>query len=215
MARKRIDISGEKYGRWTAIKEVEQRGNVRYYLCECKCGTKKEVSMTSLRAGGTFSCGCAIKTRPSDLTDKKFDRLTAISPTNERRNKKVVWRCKCKCGNYVNVLSTYLTNGDTRSCGCLKKEQDNKNLRDSYDNKYVENVNTSLLKSKLRSDNKSGVKGVGYNVSNDQWEAYIGYGGRQIYLGSWADKRKAIAARKRAEEKYHKPFLEEGQNELD
>lgn len=33
---------------------------------------------------------------------------------------RVEWCCKCDCGNEVLVVSIYLLNGDTKSCGCLK-----------------------------------------------------------------------------------------------
>ena len=32
------------------------------------------------------------------------------------------WNCKCDCGNEVVVMGKCLTNGNTKSCGCLKKE---------------------------------------------------------------------------------------------
>lgn len=33
-----------------------------------------------------------------DLTGQKFFRLTALYPTEERRNGSIVWHCKCECG---------------------------------------------------------------------------------------------------------------------
>ena len=32
-------------------------------------------------------------------------------------------KCKCDCGNTVEVLRSHLTNGLTKSCGCLQKER--------------------------------------------------------------------------------------------
>jgi hypothetical protein len=57
-----------------------------------------------------------------NLTDQKFGRLTAIEPTKKRRRHQIVWRCKCECGGELLVAATYLIRGDSRSCGCLKKE---------------------------------------------------------------------------------------------
>ena len=41
------------------------------------------------------------------------------------------WWCKCKCGNPEQfvVKSLELRNGDTQSCGCLRKESSTKRLK--------------------------------------------------------------------------------------
>lgn len=40
-----------------------------------------------------------------NLIGQKFGKLTVIEETPERKNKSVVWRCKCDCGNEI-MLST-------------------------------------------------------------------------------------------------------------
>lgn len=55
---KKIDITGEKYGRLTAIKEVEQIKTKRRYLCKCDCGNSATISGTLLRRREAVSCGC-------------------------------------------------------------------------------------------------------------------------------------------------------------
>lgn len=58
-----------------------------------------------------------------DLTGKRFGKLTVIKDTGERnRSKKILYLCKCDCGNYTKVIAQELTSGGTRSCGCLKSE---------------------------------------------------------------------------------------------
>ena len=58
-----------------------------------------------------------------DLTGKKFGRLTAIKPTDERKNRSVVWLCRCECGNTALASSRNLTVGITTSCGCGRKKR--------------------------------------------------------------------------------------------
>jgi hypothetical protein len=54
-----IDITGEKFGKLTAIKPVgNNKTGQRIWLCQCECGNEKEVLMGSLRSGNTSSCGC-------------------------------------------------------------------------------------------------------------------------------------------------------------
>ena len=57
-----------------------------------------------------------------DLTGQRFGKLVAIKPLDEKQNNKLVWLCKCDCGNETNVIGTKLTSGNTKSCGCLKKK---------------------------------------------------------------------------------------------
>lgn len=54
---------------------------------------------------------------------QKYNRLTVIEQTQERDScGRIMWLCKCDCGNLTKVDSSSLRNGNTKSCGCLKKE---------------------------------------------------------------------------------------------
>ncbi|WP_422383304.1 HNH endonuclease [Roseibium album] len=55
---------------------------------------------------------------------------------------------------------------------------------------------------KRRNTNKSGQMGVCPTKDGEQWRAYITVKGKQIYLGHFRNKDRAIAARKSAELKY-------------
>lgn len=122
----------------------------------------------------------------NDLTSKRFGNLVAIEPLKERKNKKVVWKCKCDCGNYTKVISTYLTNGDTKSCGCIKKEQENKNLRNAYDDTRINDVVTPLFKGKEpRKDSTTGYRGVSRYYTRKskelRYRAWITIKGKRYY----------------------------------
>lgn len=56
---------------------------------------------------------------PIDITGQRFGRLVAIEVAQEKPRK---WRCKCDCGNEAVVLTRDLRNGNTKSCGCLRRE---------------------------------------------------------------------------------------------
>lgn len=51
-------IIGEKFGRWTVIAGAESRNSSIYCLCECECGTTREVMQRDLLQGWSSSCGC-------------------------------------------------------------------------------------------------------------------------------------------------------------
>jgi hypothetical protein len=57
-----------------------------------------------------------------DLTGQRFNKLTALRPTNRRSGGKVVWECVCDCGNPAYVASNKLRNGSTKSCGCQVRD---------------------------------------------------------------------------------------------
>ena len=48
---------GDRFGRWTVVAEAPRRHGKRW-LCQCECGTKREIFETPLRAGRSKSCGC-------------------------------------------------------------------------------------------------------------------------------------------------------------
>lgn len=41
--------------------------------------------------------------RSKDIKDIPFGYLTPIEPTGEKHRKDYVWRCKCRCGNIVEL----------------------------------------------------------------------------------------------------------------
>lgn len=57
-----------------------------------------------------------------DLRGKRFGRLVAVHIAG-KKNGNYVWACSCDCGSITNVVGSKLSNGHTRSCGCLRKEE--------------------------------------------------------------------------------------------
>ena len=56
---------------------------------------------------------------------------------------------------------------------------------------------------KRRTDNSSGATGVTYNKASGLWLARIGVDGERVYLGSFATKEEAEAARVEAKARLH------------
>ena len=63
-----------------------------------------------------------------DLTGQKFGRLTVIGLDDTKQTRKTYWICECECGGIKSARSDSLLCGAIKSCGCMKKEQDKKNL---------------------------------------------------------------------------------------
>lgn len=68
-----------------------------------------------------------------DLTDKKFGRLTVIKQNGRDKSKKIMWLCRCDCGNEKTVRGDDLRAGKVQSCGCLHKAR----MKEGYE-KYLE-----------------------------------------------------------------------------
>lgn len=214
MSKRRLDITGDRYGRLTVIKEVEPNKYHRRWLCKCDCGNETIAYMNSLRGGRTQSCGCLQKERTSeknltDLTGKRFGRLTVLQRSETKsKSRKVIWKCVCDCGRKTNVLSDRLLNGTTKSCGCLKVDKGKSVQSYNQENLFKDGVFTPLLKSKLRSDNTTGVKGV-YAVKRKnsiKYQAKIGLKNKEIFLGTYDTIEEAEKARKLGEKRYHEPY---------
>lgn len=56
-----------------------------------------------------------------DLVGSVFGDLTVQKFAYTNKNRKTVWFCQCKCGNTKEVLGVVLKRGDTKSCGCRKR----------------------------------------------------------------------------------------------
>lgn len=147
-----------------------------------------------------------------DLTGKKFERLTVIKKDEDRKNH---WICKCDCGNIVSVLDFYLIHGKTKSCGCYRADRARKHLEKIRDvtikaNKElsIDGTRISALKQKVSSNSKTGIKGVS-KIKDGKYIAYIKLKGKRKHLGTYEDIEEAEKARKKAEEMYFKPILDE------
>lgn len=77
-----------------------------------------------------------------DLTEQVFGKLTVIELDQESSGRRK-WICKCSCGNTVSVREYNLKSGNTKSCGCTRKEKSS-----------VRNLNVKQVKTR---DNQGGV----------------------------------------------------------
>ena len=112
-----------------------------------------------------------------DITGQKFNRLTALNFSHKDKNRKTYWVFECECGNIKVLRTDQVKNGNTKSCGCLKKELEPKQLNRNgseptkYDSK---GLSEHPLYSKW-----IGIKDRCYNVHSNR---YKNYGGRGIKI---------------------------------
>ena len=54
-----------------------------------------------------------------DRTGQKFGKLLVINQAGRNELKKVLWKCRCDCGNEISIVAGSLVTGNTTSCGCV------------------------------------------------------------------------------------------------
>jgi len=76
-------------------------------------------------------------------------------------------------------------------------------LDNRYENLRIVTPHQNIMNQGLRSNNKSGHKGVKWDKRIEKWCASIGYNYKNIYLGSFDKKEDAVNARQTAEKEYY------------
>jgi hypothetical protein len=134
------DLTDHLFGDLRVVSFAGKRSGRCQWNCVCQCPLKTEmvVSHFALWNEVVHSCGksrgrggCCRKPRygsdrgPSkkfvDLAGRKFGELTVLKHHGKYRNKHF-WFCKCSCGCSVSVTGTAMVSGNTRSCGCIRRD---------------------------------------------------------------------------------------------
>lgn len=57
------------------------------------------------------------------LLGQVFGKLVVIEDSGRRKsNGQILWRCVCECGNIHYVAGSYLKDGRSTSCGCIRQQ---------------------------------------------------------------------------------------------
>lgn len=114
---------GYRVGRLSVMASTSQRKNgYMIWQCQCDCGGEILLDTRCLQRGTIRDCGCETVVRPGqkDLTGMRFGKLLCLEPTGQRGfGGGTVWRCRCDCGSVCLAVSTQLTHGYKKSCGCM------------------------------------------------------------------------------------------------
>lgn len=113
---------GKKINHWTILDYI--KGKYKF-KCRCDCGTVKDVNCYNLINEQSKDCGCGRSKKVSErmsinsLVGQTFGKLTVIEEIGKNKYGKTICKCKCECGNEINVLSNSLRTNHTISCGCI------------------------------------------------------------------------------------------------
>ena len=106
------------------VKEttLNKKNGYTIWRCDCECGGQINLDTRTLQRRTVKDCGCETRVKPGqkDLTGVRFGKLVCLEPTDERgKSGGTVWKCQCDCGNTCLAVSTQLTHGYKKSCGCV------------------------------------------------------------------------------------------------
>lgn len=182
----RIDISGNKYGRWTVLDKWQVKNSHTKVLCRCECGTKKYIDDQSLKTGRSTSCGCYLKSMVNPMfihgehpkNGKQTPEYTAwcsmksrcYQKTNKRYNEwggKGVKVCERWLNSYIDFLSD------------MGRKPSPIHSLDRYPNKYgnYEPSNCRWATPKEQSNNTSRnvfISLYGINRTAPEWSVVTG-----------------------------------------
>ncbi len=160
MGHRYIDLTGQKFGKLTAIRFVEVRHGNAYWEWLCDCGQKKVIYYGSVKNGDSSSCGCS---KRYDRTGQKFGKLTAIRFVEIRKGH-AYWEWLCDCGQTKVIQSGNVKSGDTSSCGCLGTLLQREAHLESY----------ALQKPKIkRYRGQAKHRDISFSLSEEQFNALI------------------------------------------
>lgn len=179
------DLTNEKFGKLTVLKRnenINKRKNRQVlWDCLCECGSIIERTSTELK-NGRQDCGNHLKKGTKDSSGDKFNKITVVSPSDERYRGELFWNCICDCGTELKCLISYLRTGDKYSCGCVTRHISgenhynyNKNLTDK-ERKLPKKRNTKFRRHVLNRDNnkcsncdKTGLELVAHHINGYHW----------------------------------------------
>lgn len=166
------DLSGQRFGRLTAVCRVKLRHLYKgtFWLCHCDCGYDAITTAQRLKSGATQSCGCL----HDELLSERY-RDGHISSTGFRG---VYY--DAKCGKYIAQVAH---KGKIYYIGRFLTAEE---AHDAYEKKRL----------KLGvPDNVGSGSGVRWQEKSQRWIVNKRVRYKQYYLGSYKDHAEAEAVR--------------------
>ena len=188
-------LTGQRFGMLVVREFAGRKDGKIIWKCQCDCGGTVVTSSSQLKAGYQKSCGCLSRPSLKNWIGKRFGKLTVIA-YDGKRNGVHFWKCQCDCGNETIVSQSNLRLGHTTSCGC---NVDVVVIRHFTEGTCIESIR---YRDRLRSTNKSGVRGVFQKMLKSGravWVAQITFQKKTRYLGTFDTLEEAAAVRKEAE----------------
>ena len=113
-----------------------------------------------------------------NLIGEKYGRLTVVD-LDRLQNHKAYWKCVCDCGLAVIATGNNLRSGNTKSCGCLRRETTAERGKKNATHHESHNHRTRLYTIWF---------GMRQRCNNPNKESYGYYGGKGVSVcDEWND----------------------------
>ena len=200
----------DRYGSLVNISPYSSKHGGKWkHLMLCDCGNKKEVRGSSLSRGDTTSCGCL---------------LANMSTTHGLSNSPEypVWasmKQRCLNENYIgyknyggrgitfseswNSFESFIEDMGSKPYPQASLERIDNDKGYSKDNCKWASRHQQSVNQRIRSDNKTGHRGVCFRPVQKKYYSQISINGKKIHLGCFLNIEDAIKARLEAEKTYY------------
>ncbi|WP_461241074.1 hypothetical protein [Paucilactobacillus sp. N302-9] len=151
------------------------------------------------------------QTHTINLIGQTFGRLTVVARSEKKtKDGNLHWLCRCSCGHLTTVNGYRLRRGDTKSCGCLRREVSKKTSSENLGFLSSQRASTyatdergvSLNSLVVSKRNKSGQVGVSFDKSSGKYVARLRFKGKYVLNKQAIRFEDAVRLRLAAESQY-------------
>jgi len=208
----KIAMVDKKCGRWTVLGESgrNKTGNA-LWVCRCDCGNVSIIRGADLRNGSTKSCGC-LKSEVAKTNNTTHGMSNAIiyriwaamiqrcNNSNDKDYHNYGGRGITVCDEWLSFEGFFADMGQ-RSEG-LTLERKNNELGYFKENCCWATPIEQSRNQRIRSINKTGVRGVHFKPKLKKYCVQIGVNHKIHHIGHFTTLKQATKARQQAEQKY-------------
>jgi len=134
-----IDRTKERHGKLLVLRRDPE--NPRKWICLCDCTNEVSVFSSNLSRDHSTSCGkCWQHEFPIEYA---WGRLKVVGASYLKGGQPYV-RCKCKCGNIIEVRHSWIREQTVFSCGCMKNEKATARWVERHASSRIDRLNTII-----------------------------------------------------------------------
>lgn len=203
---RRIDMTGQKYGRLTAVGLDRIENSHTFWKFCCDCGKSVVIDGWSVRSGKIKSCGCYNADRIKK--QRKFNEYEIIDGyVKVKLNDENYMLCDIEDWERFNGHYWYISDNGYAVCETMKTgalrfhklvtgttaeiiiDHINRNKLDNRkQNLRIADKKVNSINRDLQSNNTTGHAGVHFNKKSGKWNARVKVKGKVIWLGHISNK---------------------------